>query len=204
MSLRLTVEAWELLIDPMEKFVLIAIADAAGGGEEELWPIDVDKLVVKTCLTEEQVRSILSGMFSRGVLIPAEDPLNTGEDQYFHVSFDMLPHLRSKEELWPTTHEQPATVESTSQGYVYLLYGAGYYKIGQTRNIGSRSRSFETQFPFEVSLAHVIETNKPLALERQLHEKFKDKRVRGEWFELLPEDVQYVKSLGHTWEGFDK
>lgn len=33
-------------------------------------------------------------------------------------------------------------------------------------------------------------------LESQLHVRFKDKRLRGEWFRLDEDDLTYIKSLG--------
>ena len=96
--------------------------------------------------------------------------------------------------------QDSVSVERKSRGYVYLLSGGGYYKIGQTRDIRSRSRALGMQLPFEVDLVHVIETNEPLVLERRLHEEFNHKRVRGEWFELSAEDVKYIKSIGSIWE----
>ena len=72
---------------------------------------------------------------------------------------------------------------------VYLFVCEGRYKIGHTIDTNQRRRSMLTGNPFNVKVVHTIPTNKPKQLERHFHEKFKDKRVRGEWFDLTASDV---------------
>lgn len=81
-------------------------------------------------------------------------------------------------------------------GYVYLVASpSGHYKIGRTRDIHDRMRTFEVKLPFEPRLEHTIKTSDCVALETELHHRFEAKRVNGEWFALSPGDVQYIKSL---------
>lgn len=82
-------------------------------------------------------------------------------------------------------------------GFVYLIRSeVGYYKIGRTVNPDDRIRTFSVRLPFRVEYEHLIKCEDQRALEKQLHTKFADKRIDGEWFELTPDDVAYIKSLG--------
>lgn len=93
---------------------------------------------------------------------------------------------------------EPASVpmKRKSDGYVYLLMSpTGHYKIGHTREPKVRMKTFEIKLPFEVEFAHLIPTPDRFKLEKELHQKFADRRVNGEWFALTDADVLYIKSL---------
>lgn len=81
-------------------------------------------------------------------------------------------------------------------GFVYLLQSVtGAYKIGFTANPKSRLRTFNVKLPFEVSYIALIETRDCAQLETDLHSMFANKRINGEWFNLSPDDVDYIKGL---------
>lgn len=72
-----------------------------------------------------------------------------------------------------------------SVGYVYLIkcIGFDYYKIGISKNDpNNRLSCLQSGCPFELAFEHVSYTPSYRELEVQLHAKYKDKRVRGEWF----------------------
>lgn len=80
-------------------------------------------------------------------------------------------------------------------GYVYLLKDDNdNYKIGLTKNLESRMKSF-TSLPYKIELIHYFESNNMSSDERKLHNKFSDKRISGEWFKLSTEDVEYIKNI---------
>jgi len=81
------------------------------------------------------------------------------------------------------------------QGYVYLLHGGGYFKIGKTIDLSVRNRQIGLQLPFEVTLVHAISTNDIDELERYWHTRFRTKRLNGEWFNLSNEDVSKFSSI---------
>lgn len=86
-------------------------------------------------------------------------------------------------------------VQYTGQ-FVYLLQSpTGAYKIGRTKNPADRLRTFGVLLPFEVEYVCVIETTDMYTLERNLHTKFTDKNINGEWFALTEDDVAYIKGL---------
>jgi len=77
---------------------------------------------------------------------------------------------------------------------VYLI-GAenGLTKIGITNNIFSRFSGLNTSSPVELSLVFYFEAKDAAKTERLLHDKYAVKRVKGEWFNLSVEDVDWIK-----------
>jgi hypothetical protein len=97
--------------------------------------------------------------------------------------------------LEPDRPRKSSAVNQT-QGYVYLIQStSGYFKIGKAKDVQNRLKTFEVKLPFEVDLLHSIECDNYNQAESQLHERFKTKRVKGEWFNLTPDDVNYIKSI---------
>jgi hypothetical protein len=72
-------------------------------------------------------------------------------------------------------------------GYIYILESSiGYYKIGYTKNLKTRTSDFGVTLPFDVWLLHAIDVSikKMPYYEKFLHKLFADRRVSGEWFVL--------------------
>lgn len=84
---------------------------------------------------------------------------------------------------------------NTPFGYVYLVRSPHGYKIGQTAHPDSRVALFQTASPFPVELLAVIYAPYVNALERALHRKYADKKIRGEWFSLTDDDVAFIVGL---------
>lgn len=80
-------------------------------------------------------------------------------------------------------------------GYLYLLGGEGYYKIGRTTNVNRRIRQLEIQLPWPVHLEHTIPCEKHKESERELHLMFANRRTNGEWFALTAEDVAAIQAI---------
>lgn len=103
------------------------------------------------------------------------------------------------EKAWGNTRRQQKTersVRRTEPGYVYLLAGGGCYKIGRTKDLSKRTEQLAVQLPYRVELVCSLRADDPKALETDLHERFADKRLNGEWFDLSSEDVAYIVGLG--------
>ena len=90
---------------------------------------------------------------------------------------------------------QSQKAEVDKSGYVYLLKGGEYYKIGRTNDINRRVTEVGILLPFEVKLVCSIETDDMCYLETSLRKRFADKRVGGEWFKLDEDDVQSILEL---------
>lgn len=87
------------------------------------------------------------------------------------------------------------------EGFVYLLQAGPYYKIGRSNDIDQRIKQLSTLPPFDLNLLHALWCDNCLQVERWLHDKFGDKRIRGEWFTLTPDDLDFVMQLGSFYQG---
>jgi hypothetical protein len=67
----------------------------------------------------------------------------------------------------------------------------GFYKIGKSIKPEFRERTLQSNEP-NVELLAYCDSN--IISENALHKKFKDKRIRGEWFNLNKDDVDYIMS----------
>jgi hypothetical protein len=114
-----------------------------------------------------------------------------------------LPTLKYAEliELLSNIEEFEKTLLSTKvfeyrsvTGLIYLV-GAGnnLYKIGiTTTDIVYRFKRLQDCSPVSLSLEAVWEVYDFRKIEVLLHEKFKDKRSHGEWFNLNEDDIQAI------------
>lgn len=94
-------------------------------------------------------------------------------------------------------------------GFVYIIQEdySYRYKIGKTKKLDDRMNLFAVKLPFAISSIHTVYCDDYHNLERYLHHYFKDKRVRGEWFDLTDKDIEWIKEesyLGKTVNKLDK
>lgn len=76
-------------------------------------------------------------------------------------------------------------------GKVYIARCEGLYKIGHTtQDPQSRIANLQTGNPFAVELVGSIPGSR--ALERHLHRTYKNRKVKGEWFLLTPDEVKEI------------
>ncbi len=87
----------------------------------------------------------------------------------------------------PPTPRHPRSVYFIADEY-------GNVKIGYAVCVGYRLSCLQTGNASELTLLAEIPGGGP-PLERELHERFAEHRVRGEWFRLTPEIVEYIKSV---------
>lgn len=82
---------------------------------------------------------------------------------------------------------------NVATGYVYLIKFGDFFKIGRSNDFNRRLSEIKTQLPEEGELLHVIETDDPEGIEAYWHNRFKDKRARGEWFKLSNDDIKILR-----------
>ena len=81
--------------------------------------------------------------------------------------------------------------DSATYGFVYLVQGhRGEYKIGRTNLVDRRLAELGATASVEYELVHEIKTDDPAGVEAYWHRRFADRRMRGEWFALRPNDVK--------------
>ena len=86
----------------------------------------------------------------------------------------------------PGTDDEP--VESF--GFVYLMKSGKYYKMGRSVSAEKRAYEVQLQLPEELKLIHKIKTDDPPGIEAYWHHRFREKRIRGEWFNLTSQEVK--------------
>ena len=88
-----------------------------------------------------------------------------------------------------------ATVASHSQRkqFIYVLKIGILYKIGRSTNPMQRVRGM--QLPHMPDALDVYEVADSKAVEKMLHEQFKDQREHGEWFLLSEQDYRLIAGL---------
>ena len=84
----------------------------------------------------------------------------------------------------------------TKAGYVYLMRSAnGLYKIGRSKNTKKRKAELNRQFPIQIGIIHLVLCRDYCKAEKDLHRKYRQKRVESEWFNLSAQDVAWLLSL---------
>ena len=78
-------------------------------------------------------------------------------------------------------------------GFVYLLKSGKYYKIGKTNSVDRRQYEIGLHLAEAMQPIHSIETDDPSGIEAYWHNRFKSKRLNGEWFDLDLSDVKAFK-----------
>ncbi len=98
-----------------------------------------------------------------------------------------IPHSQpAKEEIDDNEHNQ-------THGHVYLLKHENTCKIGKSYDASRRYKEIKVQMPHDTEEIHVIETDDPSGIEAYWHNRFKNKRLNGEWFNLSKEDIKAFK-----------
>lgn len=81
--------------------------------------------------------------------------------------------------------------------YVYLMVDTvnQFYKIGISNDPNYRERTLQSEKPTIELLASKSFVSRKIAeaIEKALHDAYKNKRIRGEWFELTEIDVKEIR-----------
>lgn len=87
----------------------------------------------------------------------------------------------------------PRERKKPSPTNIYLMVdkNTGLHKIGRSKTPVTRERTLQSEKPTIEIIFHTAGTVKD---EKHLHEKFNAKRVRGEWFNLSEEDIDFIKT----------
>jgi predicted GIY-YIG superfamily endonuclease len=87
-------------------------------------------------------------------------------------------------------------MNNSGEGWIYLMESEnGLYKIGSTANPDHRLMKLNAQSPVAVKYIHYFRSEHMTTSEKWLHNKYKDCRHHGEWFNLSNEQVQEIASM---------
>lgn len=89
--------------------------------------------------------------------------------------------------------ESGRKVPTTLQSVYFIADGAGHVKIGYSLNVSLRLIELQRSNAFELRVLGLMAGGRDT--ERALHERFAKHRIRGEWFYLMPEIVDYISAL---------
>jgi Meiotically Up-regulated Gene 113 (MUG113) protein len=119
--------------------------------------------------------------------------------QEFHALYDVaLMHIQIEDDSFELP-ALPGHCDHACPGYVYLLRAENdLYKIGRSKNPKTRINGIIWSFPIAIELVVVIEATDMKVLEKSLHDQFRERRQRGEWFSLTLSDVEYIKRLASS------
>jgi hypothetical protein len=110
-----------------------------------------------------------------------------------------LKELLELDEAEKTSENLERLRRSNFTVFVYLMEDLrnGLFKIGQSQTPEKREKTLQSEVP-ETSLRFYMPAHD--TAETELHEMFSKKRVRGEWFELTPQDIlsviEFLKQKG--------
>jgi hypothetical protein len=95
-------------------------------------------------------------------------------------------------------HESSSTIKvnhgpASEHGYVYMLKSGRFFKIGRSNAVGRREHELAIQLPEKAKIVHSIKTDDPVGIENYWHNRFSDRRMNGEWFDLSAIDVAAFK-----------
>ena len=76
--------------------------------------------------------------------------------------------------------------------YLMIDHNMGYHKIGRSKDPLKRERTLQSEKP-TIELVHTWKGF--YNDETSLHERFEEKRIRGEWFNLSPSDISELTKL---------
>ena len=85
-------------------------------------------------------------------------------------------------------------------GFIYIMQGAGYCKIGYSVYPSKRLKQISPRLPFPLNITHIACAFNMCEAEQYFHDMFSEQRTNGEWFKLSREDISYLE----CWYGFMK
>jgi hypothetical protein len=84
---------------------------------------------------------------------------------------------------------------------VYLIRSRSEYKIGRTGNFQQRLQYIDQALPYIAEVIYRFETDDSPSLERYLHRRFAEFRLRRDWYRLSPEHVAEIQAID-AWPPF--
>ena len=108
------------------------------------------------------------------------------------VGIDFVPVLNKKEAFKDIFSTDKEKVNGENGNKIYLMFNPrnGYTKIGRSINPKVREKTLQGEDPETEIIAL---WNSPKSTEKDLHNTFSEKRIRGEWFNLGISDLLEIK-----------
>lgn len=109
-------------------------------------------------------------------------------NKYTDYDITSLNHQIWDEEFSKNNCRKTAKIKT----YVYIMidHNTKYYKIGRSDTPLRREKTLQSEKP-TIELIYKFECE--YGIEKELHNKFYNKKIRGEWFNLDDNDIDYIK-----------
>jgi len=78
-------------------------------------------------------------------------------------------------------------------GVVYVLKSAYGYKVGRTKSVPDRMKTFAVRLPFAYTIPICAWFEDCHVAERRYHDIFAAKQINGEWFDVTDQDVEMIR-----------
>lgn len=157
------------------KFVLVVIADCARADNTSS---PSDTYLAHQCgLSEEEVQEIVDDLEGYGFVT------SNADGGYWLAIPDAAPDRSPPIDM---------------PGYLYVVANEGRTKIGITRSLKARVSALQTGIPTEVTLhaSYSLPLNMARSIERAVHERLAEHRLKGEWFSITPaEAIEILEAL---------
>lgn len=96
-------------------------------------------------------------------------------------------------ELFQDTEKDKQRLLSNKEEYVYFIRQRRYIKIGRSRDWHARLQALQAATPYKLEPVMIIKTKDSVRLEKELHYRYRDYRVRGEWFKLSKNQIDELR-----------
>lgn len=100
----------------------------------------------------------------------------------------LFKYIDNEKEIKKSLKQNKYKKERNYKTYIMINTRNGFYKIGKSINPKYREQTLQSQEP-EIDLIHIWEKD----IESILHFKYKNYRLRGEWFKLTKKQINYIK-----------
>ena len=159
------------------------------------YPVKNEILIEKRGGAKVPAPSALSRRFgSKTELVQKLREYCSSVEEYSDVSAVLVQEITSAVYENNAHQSKTATSKSKPSGFVYLVRSGKLYKIGFSENHWRRKSELHKQTAEGIKEIHTISAiDDAPGIERYWHERFKDKRLHGEWFELSVEDISAFK-----------
>jgi hypothetical protein len=122
----------------------------------------------------------------------------TNVNRQAHSAATRMQAERAYDALWQG-------VDINEAGYVYMIRydGESAVKIGCCTNMKSRMGSFNTAHKTNVDIIYARWVEDCEYVELQLHNEFRARQIRREWFALTEDDIDHAIMILQAYEGED-
>lgn len=100
---------------------------------------------------------------------------------------------KRKKEFYNQIISWVKTPKEKPKGYIYIMECGGKYKIGLSKDVERRKKELDKR-PFAVNIVYKSPLIEDIyEIEKELHYRFENKKINGEWFNIDNNDIEFIK-----------